>query len=397
MLLRVRARGQVVDLAPFVLSWAVGFVQTASARRDRTVAVERYAWSGAVALAVSLSLAKGLRFPNAWAATAVQVDCSLGFIKRCAMGQAFDWLHLPTHYAGFAAVSTVLLIATLIALGAYLRPLASSKEGLASLIAIGASFALAYYVNLIGYADIPLTLFAVAAISAPGKWRPVAIAVAAVAGILFHELYLIVFLPVTLLALLVLPRPRWRVAVAIAGLALCVALAMALRAPATPGMLAELRAHATATADFSPYQMYFDIFGRSIADNLTLLQTLIGQPWWTRLAIGGAVMVAPVIPVAVWLLLRAWPSAPIVLRWLGGAACCSPLAMNLLGWDAARWDALVVLDFALVLAVFARHYGPPVLPERHAFLAVAICSAVLGGVTVAPLIDRSPPPLFWPV
>ena len=365
------------------------------------VAWSRKTWLAVLGAGAAFSIVKGFRVPSYWASTQAQVDCTLGFVKRCAMGQMMHWLHIPTtHYAVFALVSLGFLIAALAAIWAYVRPLIRSAEGLAAATVFAACFAMAFYVNMIGYYDIPLTLLAVGAISAPSHWRPLSVALAAMFGVVIHEMYLIVFLPLTLLSLLVGERPHWISAATAFLLATAMVIALALRPPASDELIYALQAKARATSDIPIREGYFaDVFSHSLMG--TFVFTLVVgyiSAYWQQMFWLGLWMIAPAVLIGGWLLARAWPELPPLRRFLALGACLTPFAMNLLGVDASRWDALIWLNLALVSGILSRAYGAPRLDtdQRERFLQVAAVAVLVGACTQIWFIDPRPEPMFWP-
>lgn len=341
---------------------------------------------------VMFSLARGLRFPSFWAASAAQVDCSAGFVKRCALGEVAHLLHYPvSNYFALAALSCAALACALCALAWNSRAMFASRTGRFVALAFASSFAAAYYVDLIGYYDIPLTIVALGAVWCAERGRIWSLAALTVVGLLIHELYLLTFLPVTLAPLLLGQRLRWRALLGIGALAVGITILMALQRPATPEFADALYRKANATANFPIRRDYFYVFRWSLKSNLRLMQMLAyPEQYWRDMVVWGAWMVLPVMAIVGWLIARGWSQVLAWKRVAIAAAILTPLSLNLIGLDASRWYDLVAVNAFIVLGLLFRLEGPPSVEARPLVIAT-LAASCLGLCTQVRFIDDMPP------
>ena len=152
-----------------------------------------------------LAFCKGIRLPNAWPYTHVQLDYSTGFIRRGLFGATLGhWLHLNL-YGHFAVVSTALLLLLLAALVLLARSskLAERMPPGELLAVYASSYGVSYLASLNGYLDIPLALLCVAPLFVQRTgWRLAAAACTTVVGILIHEQFFFAFLPLLIVSVL---------------------------------------------------------------------------------------------------------------------------------------------------------------------------------------------------
>lgn len=330
----------------------------------------RRRWLYAALLCGVISVAKGLRSPNLWSATQAQINCQYGFVKRCLFGQTWHWLGIPVqHYAVFLLISAALFAGFIASLIMFIRnsKLAETQLGAAVVAVFSSSFALSYVTNLIGYLDIPLAILALAAAGASKRVRAPAIGGAALVGVLIHEDYLFVFLPVTLLPL-ILPalvnpnsprRAAWPLTQAslIALGAVVLVIQLALAKPMSAAALAALRQHIAVSTDFPVREDFFQVFARSLRDNLRIMSGYARQRfWWDHQVLG----VLAFFPTIAFMAPLAWKT----LKTVGGlqrtcllvvvsGAVLSPLLMNVLGWDIYRWQALVVINAFIAIGILS--------------------------------------------
>lgn len=368
----------------------------------RWLAEESRFWTVA-ALALGLVAAlKGLRLPITWTATQAQLSYAHGFVKRGLLGEALTTLGLdPARYAVFAAVSALLLALLLGLLAALVwanRPLRRIGDG--RVVALfGSGFALTYLVNSIGYLDIPLLILALAVVSLPhDRLRLPAALAAGVVGVLVHEMYVLVFFPLTLLPTLLdaaaarTPWPRLAgagaVALAVAGIAALVALQPSL----TAEQAAHLQREIAARADFPVRPDAIEVLTRSAADNLRIMGGLWSKDYWWEGQLFAAAAFLPTAAVFLWLALRMTGGA---VRLCVAGAGLSPLLMQILGWDLYRWYALATVNCFMVLLIVARRRPEDEAPRLGAAARNALVLLIaLNMATTAQLWDRKPAELF---
>jgi hypothetical protein len=310
-------------------------------------------------LSVTFSLARGLRFPSFWAASAAQVDCSAGFVKRCALGEIARLAHYPVeHYSTLTLLFLASLVCALATLVWWCRPMGQTSSGKLIALAFACSFTAAYYVGLIGYFDIPLTIVTVLATWCAQQRRILSFSALTVAGLLIHEVYLLTFFPVTVLPLLLAERPPWRSIVIVGGVAIGLTVFLALLPPMGPEAARALYEKARKAADFPIRDDYFFVFRWSLKDNLHLMRLLAyPEAYWRDMIVWGAVMIAPAMAVASWAFFAGW-SVTVFRRALVAAAVLAPLSMNLIGLDASRWYTLVAVNALIVMGLMFRARSP---------------------------------------
>lgn len=365
-----------------------------------------------------LAVAKGLRLPSLWGATQAQSSCAFGIVKRCLYGQIWRWLGVPVnHYVVFAALSFWLLAAFLITLIWYARRmrLTASVEGAAVVALFASSFALTYLTSLVGYLDFPMAMLAIAAVASPPRWRLPAISAAALFGILLHELYFLVFLPVSLLSAILpalrdatstrdaLRRLAPSICVVLAAGALVVALAWGR--PMDAASVAALKQQVTRSVDFPVDNFYFDEFFvamcQSTLDNVRIMIGRASDPlYWVRQVLG-ALAFLPSVALAGWV---AWKSAatavPRAKLWLIAAvvtaAVLSPLLLNAFAWDLYRWQALVVLNAYVAMGVIAAqpHGLALATGDRRRFLFLAFLLMLANMATATEFMSSQPANMF---
>jgi hypothetical protein len=313
-------------------------------------------------LALAITFIRCIRPPDAFAATQALFTCDVA-PKRCAFGQALAVLHIPAgQFAVYSTLSFGLLLLAigLAAMAAIRSGLARSGGGVVMLASLAASFGFGVFIALNGSLDVPMEILAVTAFLTRGRLQVAVITVAAIIGVMVHEAYLVIFLPVTLLPLLLRVNRMTDLTapLTIGGVAFLIAVACALNRP--------LDSHATqrafdllqARADF-PLQGYgLAVLRRSLGDNLAMMSELAKTSWFWNLQLANGILLAPVGCLFLSLVglgwRISWPS-----KLLAVAAASSPLAMNLLGYDVLRWGGLCILTMALALCALAARYGPP--------------------------------------
>ena len=336
------------------------------------------AWC-ALLVAAAVTIVRCIRPPDGFALTGAIFTCDVA-PKRCAFGQALALLHVPAgHLAVYSIVALSLLLTAMALYG--LAAVRSGLTGTATGLVIMASFAASYgfgvFVSLNGSLDVPMAILAVAGLLVPQRLQAPTIAIAAVLGVLVHEAYLIVFLPVTLLPLLLrIRKPRDLAAPLLIGvMALSVVLLSALERPMTPAQAEQTFRLLQAKADF-PVQGYsVAVLHRSLSDNLAMMAAIERTPWFWRMQLANAVLLAPAAGLFTAVVCLGWRS-PALAKLAALAAAASPLAMNALGYDVLRWGGLCVLTMTLSLCAVAQRYGPPRLMTP----AFQVCAALFAFV-----------------
>jgi len=329
-------------------------------------------WKVLTPLAGAVSCAKGLRRPNLWAATQAMVNYDCGWTRRGLFGATLgSWLHLE-RYGRFTWVSLALLLG-LLGMLAWLtvRNRAFQRLGAGEPAAIFfSSYAITYLAHVVGYLEIPLAIVTVGLLLVRRPMLRLALAVpVCLAGLLVHEMFLLVFLPVVLFSLYVdgtdelttHDRRRRRIIWAgAAGLALLsTGVTVGVSRPLSAAQAAVIRAGIERRAEFPVREDFFPVLERSTAENVRMTADAIRTPFFRHRFVVSALTFAPTLLM----LLAAIAGSVRALEprrrrglTLAAAlvAALSPVGMNLLGYDAGRWDALVCLEAYLVLLCLAR-------------------------------------------
>lgn len=341
----------------------------------------------------AMAVAKGVRLPNDWSATQMQVDYSLGFVKRGLAGEIAGLLQIPIYrYHVFAVVSFAVLALALGLLVVLVRRSLADPEFKLYLPVFASSMAVSFMVHCVGYLDILLLAALLAALltTSPRFALPVA-AVASVTGVLIHEMFLLSFLPVLLLrigldALLVEGAERRRhivygfVLLAVVGV---ITVIVSLAKPMTPGQVEALKAAIGSRVDFQLRADFFVVLQRSLGDNIGTMLWLFKSPqWWIHEAIAAVAL----LWVAIFFVARSIDRIrtrsdldnPMVVVAVV-AASLAPASLQLLGWDIYRWYALAALNAFLVYAIVTRAVPRPeraAAPALGDYQLVALMVAV---------------------
>lgn len=373
---------------------------------------DRRFWWKVSPLLAAISVAKAVRLPNYKSATQAEVDYHLGLIKRGMFGAVFARpLHLE-HYSRFAVFSWVLLLATVGLLLWFTYTSRALKRVLSpEVVALFcSSYALVYLAHMVGYFEVLLLALTLLLLLVPSfRWRLVLAVPVIVFALAVHEMYLFVYLPVLLFSfvaqgLLAGPRtmPRRRIGGAVlllGAVALGTTLRLALRPPMTVPQLGALRTHIATLVDFPTDEAMYDVLVRSTHDNLLIMQDIASRaPWWRQQLVCLLTMAPTVVLLILTtraLLRHSARPAPRWLPWAAVTAALSPLAMHLLGFDVARFNAMVILTSFLVLLTVCRYTeGAAVaLSPRlhHAVLLVLLLNMTSGDLLMDGRVVRSFP------
>ena len=133
----------------------------------------RGTWNALTIAVAAIATCKGIRLPNLWSATQLQLGYQMGFVKRAGAGALLHYLHLPIqHYLMFAAFSFVILIAAVALFVPFVRDNAVTDESVALTPIFASSFAVPYFAHLVGYLDLILLTMALALLLLPrSRWR----------------------------------------------------------------------------------------------------------------------------------------------------------------------------------------------------------------------------------
>lgn len=360
-----------------------------------------YRW--VLGTAVVVTLLKGFRLPNLFAATHFVLNYSLGFVRRGLVGEVVrrvfgSWAFTYNLFVGFAF--TVLVCAAFGLAVSLRRVLVLQPKDVLyrlALLVFVSSPALVFFVHMVGYLDY-IGLVAVLAVLAwaPGShstWRIfLAVGLCGVVFAFIHEILAVMFMPplcflmachvVRIWTDVSIPR---RVMMVTAGAA---AVAVAFGLSATVGTLGtqspevayRLQAKLATKTDFGLRPDVFSALSRSSAENLAVL-----MPWYWRSH--PAAQLAP----------KAWlASLPSLLflvrygtglvsrlpvaswgRWMLGlmlvGSVVAPQLLNFVGWDWSRWLSISLLGCFICITA-AKLFFPSV---QYAASTGLLCSGAL--------------------
>ncbi len=334
---------------------------------------DRRFWRLFAIVAAAIAILKGLRFPVIWAASQAQADYREGFLKRGLFGELCRRLHLNiADYRIFAILSLAILAFFLLLLLRFARRSGLSTLADGPLITlIAASYCISYLVCMVGYLDILLAILALAVLSIRHSAAQLAgIALVGCFAVVVHEMYAVVFLPLTLLPFLLQAeapapeqpeqhRPR-SPAYAIAAFLLPWAAVAALTAhrALTPAQIAALQSSMLARVNFPAEPKVFEIYSMSALGNIRMMGQYIFTGSWLALQ---TLAMAAFLPTTLYFLLLSFRALPDgarrqrILRLCILIAVFAPLAMNVIAYDLYRWAALMAFNAVLALLVILRH------------------------------------------
>lgn len=335
------------------------------------LANEAWFWAAAAWLFAALALLKGVRLPSRWAVTQSYLDYREGFIKRGLLGEVLRLLHLQTgHYDTFVWVSAVLFLVLGLLLVFWIGMSGLRRLAGGAVVALfAASYGLTYLSQMLGYLEIPAGSLVLAVLFMKG--RPWIVVIAGVLGILLHESYLLMFLPVTLLPMFLAAAERgsWRDVGALGVVLLimgAVVVAVAFGASMTAQQVGKLQAAIAANVDFSLRGDFFLVLRRSAKDNLAIMAQEMGRGTWWLAEVNAILAFIPAAALFLWLAVRIsaarqWALPPIVVKAVIVLVGLCPLALQLFGWDIYRWYALAQLTSFLTLSIVYWYVQPPQL------------------------------------
>jgi len=317
-----------------------------------------------------LAFCKGIRLPNAWPYTHVQLDYSTGFIRRGLFGATLGhWLHLNL-YGHFAVVSTALLLLLLAALVLLARSskLAERMPPGELLAVYASSYGVSYLASLNGYLDIPLALLCVAPLFVQRTgWRLAAAACTTVVGILIHEQFFFAFLPLLIVSVLfgavtaktaAERRLAWIGGALLAVLGLGLMMNFVRQGAISATQANELTRSIERTSDRPLDPEVFKVLLSYPRENFETMKMVRRRSTYLPAQVESLLQFGPTAAVLSWatlLLLRRW--MPGKHRGLYAAvllATLAPLSLHLVGWDKNRWNELLSLNAFLLLLLVSR-------------------------------------------
>jgi hypothetical protein len=332
------------------------------------------------ALIFAVSMFKGLRMPSLWAATHMTFNYSQGFVRRGLFGQVLRIFGEERIYRyNFLFLCAVLLfVLAAIALLLLIRRMFAGDRGdrglQAATLVLAASPGMVFVVHEIGYLDymgiVAVPLFNLWAARSQRLFLVfyVAILISVILA-LIHESMIVMFAPTMLFTMVChittrgagMPRRTQVLLVAHAILATVVALtASSLSGTLGTGNPEQLRALQESIARHANFPLRgdgFDALQRSLRDNLlVVLPAHWSHPGNRNYLITSLAVTLPGLAFlggyGVRLLGRLGITrrARLFLTIIFLAATVSPLLLNFIGWDSARWNAIAFMACFFCLA-----------------------------------------------
>jgi hypothetical protein len=338
----------------------------------------------------AVSLLKGLRMPNLWATTHMTFNYSGGFIRRALFGQILRLLGGDAifRYNRLALVAVLLFVIAATVMVRLVRRMLATDGGDQGLQAVTLVFAaspgMVFLAHEIGYLDyvglIAVPLFIVWAARARTLWAVFYVATAiCVVLALIHESMIIMFAPTLLFTMVnhIVTQSRARQlgrrtvglliahAAAAAGIALIASSVVGTAGTASAARIHALQASIARVANFPLRGDAFDVLYRPVRENFDRV-----MPWyWSfpanrRYLVSGLLVTLPGLAVmslyAVRLIARLpWPRLTrTIIAGFFLAATFSPLLLNFVGWDAARWNAIAFFAAFSCVASLRLFFAP---------------------------------------
>jgi hypothetical protein len=392
---------------------------------------ERRFWWSIIPVLTAVSIGKAIRLPNYKSAIQAQIDYRFGFVKRGMYGEIFTRpLHLEHYhrYVVFSWLTLALMVAVLLLL--------TWRSGLRERLLTGeaaalffSSYSLTYMSHMVGYFEVILALLTMGLLFVRSvRWRFLLSLPVAVFALTLHEMFLIVFLPVLLFSFLAQavrveecepssppsfsesPRAAFAAFALLSLVCVAVTLKLSLKPAMTQAQINVMGADIAKRVDFplDAAEPMYAVLMRSTKDNLVIMKGVAQTPAWWRQQIVCLFTMAPTIALLLLTALRVLRSNTMPApRWLlqsAVAAGLAPLAMHLLGYDVARFNAMVILASFLVLLAACRFTtGKPIALStrmRHCVLLVMLLNMASGDLLMDGRLARPFPfvrdlPKLW--
>ena len=261
--------------------------------------------------------------------------------------------------------------------------------------------------HMVGYFEVVLLALTIGLLLVKPFWIRLLCSVPiAIFAIMIHELFLFVFLPTLLFSFLAQAVGRrepirsidggrahsingkaaaWVACALLLAVSLAVTVRLALRPPLTAMQLDAMRSATSKLADFPTDDAMYLVLVRSTADNLIIMQDAVTHAAWWRQQLVSSITMGPTIALlllATGWVLRSAGKSHHWLQWAAVVAGLSPLAMHLLGFDVARFNALVIVTSFLILLTACRYTTGPTVAlthrMRHTVLLVMLLNMASG-------------------
>jgi hypothetical protein len=337
-------------------------------------------WGLASALFGVVALCKGVRVPNAWALSQLQITYATGLVKRGLLGQLLYSAHVRSLHAVMACCwLEELLLAVLLSIFTWRSGLLSEQRNPAVVAAFAAGYAVTFLAHLVGYHDIILLALGVSVILIRDTRLRLVVAVpACICALLIHENFLLAVFPAILFSFVVDGEQERnqgeRYALLLAAISLLVTLGLAFGASLTPQALARFERGTVARSAYPVDASVFSLLGMSTLDNLKLNLHVIRTYWWWWGELAVILMVMG--PLLALLVYSGMQQSSGRRRMLFLCASFAPLLLNLLGWDNVRWACLCTVTTYLNLGVLTR--STPISQRTHSLFQERFAILLIG-------------------
>jgi hypothetical protein len=317
-----------------------------------------------VPASILYGILSGFRLPGRWATTNLVLDYHFGFTKRGAFGELLEWLKTPPYpYSFLAAVAYGIFLVSL-GLLIYLFCKGREHTGRSTLLFAGffTSVGFVFLVHEVGYLDhIGLLIAVICLLSGAGS-AGICMRLALCAfGILVHEAFMLMFLPVILADTWLVTRssgPRASMLRVLTVAIPCVLLGAHMghyRSQTPPST--QVAYYNGKLSDSQVREDAIEPMRLSLRDNLQLMAYYFHEAKYLRTFVATVLVVAPLTAFYLWIVNSILIDAGV--RILGRlsfvAASLAPLALNIVAWDEVRFITLVqVTSFLMVLSVTRR-------------------------------------------
>lgn len=384
-------------------------------------------------LLFTISFLKGLRMPSLWVTTHLTFNYSHGFIRRGLIGELLRVVGGTKiyNYNVLAGCSFVLLVVVLVVLSRFIKRTIQTDvadAGLqAAILVFGASPAFVFFIHEIGYFDYfgLLAVLSLVLLSYRSTRRYLIFYAAGLIGVtlaFIHEGQVILFFPTIFFVMVchivkhdkrgdLPPRSRRLLVAATVGaiaVAYMASLVVILLGTKDTAVIHALQASVAKVANFPLREYAFEVLYQPDKERLTLMAPYWRNPDHQIMTLRGFVVIVPgyafLIYYGLSLLGRLDLSriTRLIIKGAFLAASLSPLILNLVSIDSARWSALsVVTCFCCVASI--RLFFPP-RPLSHTepgfrvisplTLTLAAAAILLGLVSNQPLFDGYKVQLF---
>ena len=385
-----------------------------SSSPDTTEHRHRAEWVVPLALGV-MAVLKTLRLANDWAITQDLIDYSQGFVKRGLLGEVYRSMHWISYGAlqGVSLIELAAMLVLLFTLGVRSRIGRATGNSLLPAVFWG-SFALSFLVHMVGYTDVVNVALCVGLLLVRRPMLRLLLALPfCTAAMLMHENFVLTQFPVVLFSFGLdtlmeskkeKRRSIWVQASVLTAVVFALTVMVSTWGLVSPQKAEMLHQAALRHADLDIHPFVFTVLSRDFAGNLAITAERRMQDAWKlsmELTLAELVPAALLLAVAGWRLLWGQPlsrSARVLLCSAALVVGLCPLGMHLLGFDAARWNCLCLLNLYLVLCALAMRLAPVdtgVLVAERNLTVVVLAIGIASGYGLMDQEDVNAYP-YWP-